>query len=108
MKNDQSLACFRLVDMNKINDQDILRNNTPSQIPHSNSNSAHTQRQRLLEHLKIAPVNTVTARRDLDILCPAARVLELKRRGYGIETIWIDCKTDCGKVHRVALYILKS
>jgi hypothetical protein len=108
MKNDQSSACFRLVGMNTTNDKNVLRNNTPSPIPRSNSNSAHAQRQRLLELLEIAPVNTVTARRALDILCPAARVLELRRRGYGIETIWIDCKTNCGKVHRVALYILKS
>lgn len=108
MKNDQSPACFRLVDMNTTNDKDVLRNNTPSQTPRSNSNSAHAQRQRLLEHLKIAPINTVTARRELDILCPAARVLELRRRGYRIETLWIDYKTDCSKVHRVALYILQS
>jgi Helix-turn-helix domain len=94
--------------MGNASQQTTLRNNTPSQTPRSNSNRAHAQRQRLLEHLKIAPINTVTARRELDILCPAARVLELRRRGYRIETIWIDCKTDCGKVHRVALYILQS
>jgi Helix-turn-helix domain len=94
--------------MGNASQQTTLRNNTPSRTPRSNSNSAHAQRQRLLERLKIAPVDTVTARRELDILCPAARVLELRRRDYRIEAIWIDCKTDCGKVHRVALYILQS
>ncbi|MBI5889532.1 MAG: hypothetical protein HZB47_02495 [Nitrosomonadales bacterium] len=24
-----------------------------------------------------------------------------------METVWIDRQTDCGKVHRVALYVLK-
>lgn len=70
-------------------------------------NGAHAQRQRLLECLKISPVDTVMARRELDILCPAARVLELRKHGHRIDTVWIDRSTDCGKVHRVALYVLQ-
>ena len=81
---------------------------TASKTPRDDSNSAHAQRQRLLESLKISPIDTVTARHELDILCPAARVLELRRRGHNIETVWIDRPTDCGKVHRVALYVLKA
>lgn len=83
------------------------RNGTPSKTPRGDSNSAHAQRQRLLERLKVATVDTVTARHELDILCPAARVLELRRHGNEIETVWIERQTDCGKVHRVALYVLK-
>lgn len=69
---------------------------------------AHAQRQRLLAQLNIAPVDTLTARYDLDILCPAARVLELRRRGYRIETTWVKRRTDCGREHRVALYVFRS
>ncbi len=68
---------------------------------------AHIQRQRLLAQLNIAPVDTLTARRYLDILCPAARVLELRRRGYRIETVWVKRRTDCGREHRVALYVFR-
>ncbi|MBK9161253.1 MAG: helix-turn-helix domain-containing protein [Nitrosomonadales bacterium] len=53
-------------------------------------------------------IDTLTARSELDILCPAARVLELRRRGYPIDTVWIERPTDCGKLHRVALYVLQS
>jgi len=93
--------------MNSTNNKGAPSNGTPSQTARSNSNSAHAQRQRLLAHLKASPIDTVAARHELDILCPAARVLELRRRGHEIETVWIDRQTDCGKVHRVALYVLK-
>jgi hypothetical protein len=93
--------------MNTTNNKGAPLHGTPSKTPRGNSNSAHAQRQRLLEHLKVTPIDTVTTRSELDILCPAARVLELRRRGYKIETVWIERQTDCGKVHRVALYVLK-
>jgi hypothetical protein len=92
--------------MNSTNNKGAPSNGTPSKTARSNSNSAHAQRQRLLVRLKVSPIDTVTARHELDILCPAARVLELRRRGHMIETVWIDRQTDCGKVHRVALYVL--
>jgi hypothetical protein len=93
--------------MDTTNNKGAPSDGTPSKTPRGDSNSAHAQRQRLLERLKVAPVDTVTARHELDILCPAARVLELRRRGHEIETVWIERQTDCGKLHRVALYVLK-
>ena len=75
----------------------------------SSSNRAEDQRQRLLQRLGEGAVSTIEARRDLDILAPAARVHEL-RHGYGyrIETVWIEQATDAGKRHRVALYVLRA
>ncbi len=93
--------------MDTTNDKGAPLHGAPSKTPRSNFNSAHAQRQRLLERLKISPIDTVTARIELDILCPAARVLELRQRGYLIDTVWIERQTDCGKVHRVALYVLQ-
>ena len=61
---------------------------------------------RILRALRAGPVSTITARSTLDILCPAARVLELRRAGYRIKTVWVWERTDCGKSHRVALYVL--
>lgn len=94
--------------MNTTNNKAAPLHGTASKTPRGNSNSAHAQRQRLLERLRISPIDTVTARHELDILCPAARVFESRKRGHKIETVWIDRQTDCGKVHRVALYVFKA
>ena len=72
-----------------------------------NDNSAGAQRLRLLAELEARnSLTTIEARRDLDILMPAARVFELRARGYDIETFWIDDLTECGRKHRVARYVL--
>lgn len=69
---------------------------------HSNSTAA--QRSRLLERLREGPLTTIEARRDLDILMPAARVFELRALGHEIATYRINAHTDCGKLHSVARY----
>lgn len=93
--------------MNTTNDKGAPSTGTPSKTPHDNSSSAHAQRQRLLEWLKLhGRIDTITARNELDILCPAARVLELRKRDHRIDTVWIERSTDCGKIHRVANYVL--
>jgi hypothetical protein len=72
-----------------------------------NDNSAHTQRLRLLAAFEARhSLTTIEARRDLDILMPAARVFELRARGFDIATIWTDDMTECGRRHRVARYVL--
>ena len=69
-------------------------------------NSAAAQRERVLGAMRSGPKSTLQLRRDWDVLSPAARVLELKRRGFEILTQWVHEATDCGKLHRVALYVL--
>lgn len=94
------------------------RKRTPGQAPresakkqitsrHSHSNTADAERARLLDALHCHPVSTIDARRELDILHPAGRVLELRRAGVPILTFWVDEPTDCGKPHRVARYALE-
>lgn len=74
-----------------------------------NDNSAHTQRLRLLAAFQARhSLTTIEARRDLDILMPAARVFELRARGFDIATIWTDDVTECGRKHRVARYVLRK
>lgn len=69
--------------------------------------SAAAQRARLLDALRCSPITTIEARRDLDILMPAARIHELKHRhGYNIQKYWIEQETDNGRKHRVAKYFL--
>lgn len=69
-------------------------------------NSTAAQRQRLLKALRRGHVSTIYARRNLDILHPAGRVRELRLIGHNIRTIWTREQTDCGKYHRVGLYVL--
>jgi hypothetical protein len=69
--------------------------------------SASAQRKRLLDALRCGPVTTIEARRNLDILMPAARVHELKHRhGYNIQTLRTRQQTECGRLHSVARYVL--
>ena len=72
-------------------------------------NSAPAQRFRLIEWLrKRGHIDTVEARRELDILSPASRIMELRKGDFKIETVWIDRETDAGKRHRIGRYVLVS
>lgn len=71
-------------------------------------NSRAAQRRRLLLALRSAPVSTLTARKELDILHPAGRIKELREQGFDIHTLWQWEPTDSGKQHRVGLYCLIS
>ena len=71
-------------------------------------NSSEAQRQRLIQALASRPVTTLAARTELDVLHPAARVMELRQQGYAIETFWTREATHGGRFHRVALYVLLS
>ena len=71
-------------------------------------NSTAAQRRRALEALETGPKSTIELRRRWDILSPAPRIKELRDRGYVIVTNWVQHATDCGNLHRVALYVLVS
>ncbi len=72
------------------------------------SNSAQDQRKRLLDYLRThGSIDTITARRELDILMPAARLHELRHKfGHRIDTVRTKQPTECGKLHTVAKYVL--
>lgn len=72
-------------------------------------NSAKNQRERIMEGLKThGALTTIDMRRHLDVMSPASRVWELKRAGEPIEKKWVNQATDCGKTHRVGLYVLEA
>lgn len=69
--------------------------------------SAEAQRKRLMDALRCGPVTTIEARRNLDILMPAARVHELRHQhGHDIQTFRIRQETESGKLHCIAQYVL--
>jgi hypothetical protein len=73
-------------------------------IQHS---SANAQRARLLARLQLGPIDTLTARSDLNVLHPAARIKELKERGHPIRAQRISMTDDQGRTHHgIALYYL--
>ncbi|MDR6575152.1 helix-turn-helix domain-containing protein [Pseudomonas extremaustralis] len=73
------------------------------------STSARAQRARILERLRQGPADTLSIRCDLSVLMPAPRILELKQRGFLIETHRISVIDDNGTLHRgVALYVLRE
>ncbi|MFC1513098.1 helix-turn-helix domain-containing protein [Thermodesulfobacteriota bacterium] len=77
-------------------------------ITQMKGNSLTEQCQRLLGYLRFhGSITTIVARRDLDIIHPAGRICELRKAGYGIDTVWTTDINENGKEHRVANYILK-
>lgn len=62
----------------------------------------------MLEALRISPVTTLEARERLDVIHPAARVLELRERGHRITTTWVRASDAWGRAHRVARYVLQG
>ncbi|OIQ83769.1 hypothetical protein GALL_344310 [mine drainage metagenome] len=75
---------------------------------YANGNSRRAQQQRLLDYLrKHGSIDTVTARRELDTMMPAARIFELRHeQGYDIVSHRVRRETDYGRTHSVALYTL--
>lgn len=72
------------------------------------SNTVAAQRKRIFDYLHTQPLDTLTARKVLDVMHPAARVMELRKRGVKIQTVRIDRESDCGEIHCVACYVLEA
>jgi len=73
----------------------------------SKTNMAAAQRQRILEHLKLAPMTTLQAR-SMGIMHPGMRVCELRKRGHQIITEWVFEYCPGGILHRVGRYSLEQ
>ena len=74
---------------------------------HVNDTSGSAQRARLLSRLHLGPVDTITARAELNIMMPAARVKELREQGHPINTHRITITDEQGRAHHgVALYYI--
>lgn len=70
-------------------------------------NDVEVQRDRVLTALQEGSVSTVECRRHLDVMHPAMRVLELRNSGLSIDTVWSIEPTECGRLHRMARYVLR-
>jgi hypothetical protein len=71
--------------------------------------SGPAQRLRLLERLQAGPVDTLTARQELNVMHPAARIQELRELGYNIITHRAPLYDEKGFRHSsCAIYYLST
>jgi Helix-turn-helix domain len=85
-------------------DKEAALKNLRDEFSGSDSN---TQCRRLLEALSRFPVTTFEAMRHLDVYHVPARVLQLRKAGHPILTLWQTVITEAGVKHRVGLYVLR-
>lgn len=71
-------------------------------------NAAATQERRLLEALGRWCLSTFEASRYLDAYDPRARIMGLRNKGHSILTAWALVETECGRKHRLGIYVLQS
>ena len=69
-------------------------------------NSVIVQCKRFIEALSRFKINSYEASRHLNIYHPPARILELRKQGYSIDTVWENVEAENGIMHRVACYVL--
>lgn len=70
-------------------------------------NNAAAQRGRVLEYPRHhGSLSTLDARHLIDVMHPAARIMELRRAGHSITTVWTHATTPEGGTHRIARYRL--
>ena len=81
---------------------------TTKRVINFTDNSKQNQRLKLLDWLlEKNSITTTQARINLDIMSPAARILELKRHGYLINTVPAEWLSEHGIKHKgVARYVL--
>lgn len=69
-------------------------------------NSTAAQRARIFDRLQRQPLTTLQARAELDVMHPAARVMELRSLGHEIITQRTQEHSEAGELHCVARYVL--
>ena len=66
-----------------------------------------THAKRILDALRLGPLSTFEARRYLDVPHPAGRVQELRNAGNEIDTVRLSERSEAGRPHNIALYVLR-
>ena len=72
------------------------------------STDTEAQVQRVLARLQTGPATTLDLRVELDVIHPAGRVAELRKRGHSISTFMVDRQTAAGAWHKVGMYRLHT
>lgn len=82
----------------------------PAKHYDANNTRIDTEAQlaRLVKALRAGARTTVELYRHFDILHPPARVRQLRKRGFEIDTVWVESETLPGIRHRVGKYVLQG
>lgn len=75
---------------------------------HFTGDSAKQQCDRFLHALSLFSINTFEASRGLGIYHPPARILQLRQKGYSIDTVWQVIEAENGDKHRIGCYVLRK
>lgn len=67
-----------------------------------------THAKRMLDAFRLGPLSTFEARRYLDVPHPAGRVQELREAGHEIDTVRLSERSEVGRPHVIALYVLRK
>ncbi|BBN61766.1 helix-turn-helix domain-containing protein [Pseudomonas sp. KUIN-1] len=79
------------------------------EISQIKNTSINAQNARFIQRLRLGSIDTFTAMRELNICRPGARICDLRKAGYRIDTARIVLTDEWGRTHRgVALYTLMS
>ncbi|RAU43678.1 MULTISPECIES: helix-turn-helix domain-containing protein [unclassified Pseudomonas] len=82
---------------------------SPKESTSIKNTSTDAQINRLVERLRLEPLDTFTVMRELNICRPGARICDLRNRGYQIHTARIRLTDEWGRNHKgVARYTLIS
>lgn len=65
-------------------------------------------RKLILDAIRLAPLSTIEAREGFGIMSPASRVMELRRLGFKIDTVWRSVWDADGRPHRSAVYLMRG
>ena len=75
---------------------------------HQNISSKAQQARLGKAFTTLGNINTLEARKCLEVLHPSGRIKELKAQGWDIEKVWVYVVGECGLKHRIANYFLKG
>lgn len=75
----------------------------------NHDNTISGQQQRVLHALREGPQSTLHLRSYYNVMMPAVRVLELRKKGYQIDTLRQTAIDDFGRKHpAIAIYVLRG
>ena len=75
----------------------------------SQAASTLKDRKKIVSLLRIKPTHTIQFRENHSLISPAPRIIELRNKGYEIETLKIRAQAMNGRWHNnIALYTLIS
>jgi hypothetical protein len=84
-----------------------MSNNRKRETKPQKPDDAASQRARLLELLRVQPLDTIQIRERLGIMSPASRIYELRKMGYNILTSWKWQWDEQDRPHKIASYFLR-